>query len=78
MKCPFCGEEMQSGKLIGDGRDSLLWRTGDKKRDFFDWLSGKDTFVPENVERTLTKFKIISDYCPKCEKLIIDTKMSKY
>jgi len=73
MKCPYCGEEMRNGMLIGDGRAKVRWQSSDNKIDMFDKMVTEKGCI--DAKYSLTKFEIMSDYCDKCSKIIIETKV---
>ena len=71
MKCPFCGKEMQSGILSGDGRSKVTWKAGDRKTGGLARLFGIGKVTA--ADYSLATFSIRSDYCDDCGKMIFDT-----
>jgi hypothetical protein len=68
MKCPYCGNEMNSGAILG-GRDNLIFIADKAKKKF--------GIFPKSIK--LTNFwdgKLISHYCENCRKIIIDIEQS--
>ena len=74
MTCPFCGKEMTHGFISGDGRSGVYWNEGDTKRTLTDKLVGIGKLTA--AKYTLATFRIESDYCPACKKMIFDTDIS--
>ncbi len=75
MKCPFCEREMIEGVMSGDGRSKVYWETPEVKLGVMDKFVGKGKV--ENVTYSLTKFKLKTNYCPYCKKMIFDTNISQ-
>ncbi len=75
MVCPFCGNETEPGTIRGDARQKVVWIASGTKRSFGDALVGKG--ILENVTYSLCHFGISADYCPRCEKMILDTAVRK-
>lgn len=75
MVCPFCGNEMVSGTIMGDARQKVVWNEAGTKRTIGDALTGKG--ILENVSYSLCRFGIKADYCPRCEKMVFDTAIRK-
>lgn len=73
MKCPFCDNEMQSGKITGDGRSKVHWIPEGDKPGILESMIGKGRI---DAEYTLTKFSIEANYCGQCKKMIFDTEIS--
>lgn len=73
MQCPYCGQEMSEGEIIGSGQSALIWlpsgakfpplvtRQGIEKRGGV-WLSGR-----EFVRSATSAWR-----CPSCKKLILE------
>lgn len=74
MKCPFCNNEMQSGIMTGDGRSKIYWEQTGDKLGMMDKLVGKGII---DAKYSLSKFKINTEYCCHCKKMIFDTDISK-
>jgi hypothetical protein len=75
MDCPFCGKEMKSGILSGDGRSKVRWKEGEKKSNVWDKLSLTGGLT--GVKYTLSSFTIPAYFCPDCKKMIFDTDVEK-
>lgn len=72
-KCPYCGIEMASGKITGYGRrGKIIWESDSEKIDLFDKIFTEKGRI--QAKYTFTKFEIGGDYCPRCNKIIIDAK----
>ena len=74
MKCPFCNKEMIRGIMSGDGRSKVYWEADGEKVGVLEKICGKAMI---DAEYTLTKFKIHTEYCVDCKKMIFDTGISK-
>lgn len=77
MICPFCGKEMESGKLIvNDPRSAmaeLLWQNDNKKYDFVDKALSMDGIPVYGLDTScFGRLKISGYHCPACEKFIFD------
>ena len=75
MTCPFCGGQMQSGQITGDGRAPVRFiREGayptKLDRLLADPNEGRLSAAKGNA---FTGFKIDSHYCPACRKMIFET-----
>lgn len=75
MRCPFCGDEMRSGVLSGDGRTNVCWKEGDKKTGFLDSMMGTGKLTV--VRHTLASFVMEADFCEHCKKMIIETDIQR-
>ena len=75
MTCPFCGGEMETGILSGDGRSKVSWKQGDRKTGVTDRIAGIGTVTAARY--TLTAFTIEALYCRRCKKMIFDTDVTK-
>lgn len=75
MICPFCGNEMQSGVIKGDGRITIRWVPDGEKLHFIDRVTKKCMIkaAKYSFSRILT---IDADYCTKCKKMIFDTEVN--
>ena len=69
MKCPYCGGEMQHGKLMGDARNYLRFEQEGKKYTLGDKLCGVGRI---RTGRRWASFQLDADYCVKCKKLVMD------
>lgn len=66
---------MQRGTLKGDARRSdVYWEADDRKLSLIDRMAGAGAV---DAEYTLRKFRIRSEYCAACRKMIIDTDVKK-
>ena len=74
MKCPYCGSEMQEGRLTGDGRSRVHWVPDGEKLTVADRLTGRGLV---DAKYHLSEFVIRAQYCAGCEKMIFDTKIQK-
>ena len=74
MKCPFCSKEMKKGILSGDGRSKIFWIPENETLSIIDRMSGKGMI---DAEYSWAKFKILSDYCDICKKMIFSTDLGK-
>lgn len=74
MECPFCGKEMRKGILSGDVRSKIFWNPENEKLSMLDKMAGKGMI---DAEYSLTKFKILSDYCDTCKKMVFSTGLGK-
>lgn len=74
MNCPFCGEEMEEGKVEHIDRGYLRWCPEEIKYSLVDRLEGKGRV---KFEDTFPYSSAHGYYCYKCEKLILDTKIKK-
>ncbi len=70
MKCPFCEKEMKRGIMSGDGRSKIFWEPENEKLGVIDKIVGKGMI---DAEYSLTKFKIRTEYCDECKKMIFST-----
>ena len=75
MTCPFCGGQMQSGQITGDGRSKVrFYKEGQLPtkldRAFADPWQGRLTAARYEP---FTGFWIDSHYCPACRKMIFET-----
>lgn len=75
MKCPYCEQEMIAGIMSGDGRSRVFWETSEDKLGLMDKVVGKG--MVESVSYSLAKFKLKTNYCPACKKMIFDTNISQ-
>ncbi len=66
---------MKPGTLTGDGRAKVRWKVQGEKIGISDKLFTEKGCVRANY--TFTEFQIPSDYCNKCDKIIIDAHLSK-
>ena len=79
--CPYCGKEMQSGNITGDGRTSVRFVPDDAEKGFMPSLerlvggAGKLTAV--NYVSLHCAFMIKARFCADCKKMIFDTDLSK-
>ena len=73
MKCPFCEGEMKKGVMSGDGRSKVFWEPENEKLGLMDKIVGKGII---DADYSLTKFKIQSDYCQTCKKMIFTTNIA--
>ena len=72
MNCPFCGKEMNTGVLYGDGRmGGVFWNENGKRKSFFDRMIGSGRIT--GAKASLTTFTIESYFCKNCKKMIFDT-----
>lgn len=68
MKCPFCGGEMQHGWLH---TGATIWS---RRRHRLSYRPAAGEGYTLLQERPLLSFHYLeSDWCPACEKLILDT-----
>lgn len=74
MNCPFCGKEMVKGVLVGDGRSKVRWEAANQKSSVMDRIVGVGVI---DASYSLAKFKIESDYCYECKKMIFSTNIAK-
>ena len=81
MKSPFCGGDMQAGKIHFDGRSRLRWRPEGMPKSgldrFWDDLGGVGELIGAEYDWTGIGGKIRGDYCPACQKMILETKIAK-
>ena len=75
MLCPYCGKEMKTGLIHGDGRGSIYWKEGTKNKTFTEWLGGSGKITA--VKHKWTFFRIESHFCSQCRKMIIETDVSR-
>ena len=75
MKCPFCEQEMIAGEMSGDGRSRVYWEAYGDKLGLADKIAGKGRIG--SVQYSIGKFKLQSQYCPNCKKMIFDTDISQ-
>ncbi len=68
MQCPYCGNEMLDGKLLGDHK-ALRWQPQDKKMLFGLWACGGLTVGSHTPTQ---RAEARAWYCSYCKKLIID------
>lgn len=71
MKCPFCKQEMTAGEISGNGHSQVHWQPEGVKINTSDSLYGKGRL--KNVQYSMGKFKIHTNYCVYCKKMIFDT-----
>ena len=76
MKCPYCGNEMMNGALIGDGRTKVRWHNEGEKICNLEKITSEKGMI--EAKYTLTTVTIKGYYCDKCEKIIIDSKVKKF
>ena len=74
--CPYCGGEMISGKIRGDGRSGVKFLRDDAPGDFLSKLdralwSGAVTAAEFTMLGTC--FFINARFCEKCRKMIFST-----
>lgn len=74
MNCPFCNNEMITGVMSGDGRARISWQPNGEKLGLMEKLCGKGAV---DAKYTLGTFKIDTEYCPSCKKMIFDTDIGK-
>ena len=75
MTCPYCDNEMQAGNLLCDGRARVRFQPEGKKLTLGDTLAGVGL-----IEAAKTKWVtayIPTNYCERCGKLIIDSKVTR-
>ena len=78
MKCPYCNEEMQHGRLSGDGRSRVRFVQEGKKLSWADDLTGVGVVKTNKGSNTsFWKFWLEADYCEKCRKIIMDAEVGK-
>ena len=73
MKCPFCEKEMKKGVMLGDGRTKVRWEPEGKKLGIIEQLSGIGRV---DAEYSWGQFRIPTDYCENCKKMIFSTNIS--
>lgn len=79
MTCPFCGNEMECGNLIIDGRTHPLWQFDGKKYGRLDRFLGIDGKELRGIsEYVFYRTKINAHHCPACKKFIFDGWVDKY
>lgn len=71
MVCPFCGSEMYSGILHGDGRCAVRWEGDGDKTPLLEQMLGKCRV--DAAKYSFGRFSIRADYCLSCKKMIFDT-----
>lgn len=69
MECPYCKNEMKSGKIYAACNQKPFWLEDGKKRSMGEMFAGEGNLPAQNL---WTQIAIESFYCPKCKKLIID------
>ena len=67
MKCPYCGEEMQTGYL--QSARPVLW-SPQKKKMMFLASEMEDVRITEGLWNGCFA---VADYCELCEKVIVST-----
>lgn len=76
MNCPWCGKEMQTGRLIFGGRALLyepLWKADGEKYGLLDHLLCEDGVIVTGMDISgFDRTKIRADHCPDCKKFVID------
>ena len=72
-KCPYCENDMKSGFLEGDGRQSLIWVEENKKRNILKNIND-DACIVLGKSNLFHKARAASNYCDVCKKVIIDVK----
>lgn len=78
MKCPYCNEEMQHGKLSGDGRSGVRFDQEGIKLSWSDKIAGIGTVkTTEGSGMNFWRFELEGDYCEKCGKIILDAEVGK-
>lgn len=69
-KCPYCEQEMISGKIYGD-RYQLKWMPNTNHLILGTWV--KSDYIPVGESGYLvSRPRVEADYCKKCHKMIID------
>lgn len=82
MNCPYCGEKMQSGTLVGGPKGGVpRFRTDEQMRKgrmnrFLDSLGGTGALVFSTYS-FWDGFHTSALFCAKCKKMIIDTDVVK-
>ena len=77
-KCPYCGKDMLTGELNGDGRSSVRFESENDRLSHFDRMVTEKGAVTSAKHTCMGKFRIPAFYCEYCEKIIIDAKVKKY
>lgn len=78
MECPFCGAEMQHGKLSGDGRGGVRFDQAGVKLSWSDKIAGVGAVrTKKGSGMNFWRFELEADYCPKCKKLILDAEVGR-
>ncbi|MDF2485493.1 MAG: hypothetical protein K0R46_1661 [Herbinix sp.] len=71
MKCPYCGDEMASGCITGDGRMPFQWYPdSDMQKGFWDRITTMHEVLAK--ASIITKTKLRGYQCLACKKIIID------
>lgn len=78
MTCPYCNKEMQKGTVSGN-RARLQWLPEKKSSDVLEKLDRAMgvTGQIEAARYNFAGFQIEAHYCEDCQKLIVDTAISK-
>lgn len=78
--CPYCGKEMQSGNITGDGRTSVRFVPDDAEKGFLPSLErlvgGVGKINAVNYAYMNCGFTIKARFCADCKKMIFDTDLS--
>lgn len=74
MICPFCEQEMITGIMSGDGRSPVRWAPLDGKLSLMEKIVGKGIVTGVTYK---FGFKIETEYCPHCKKMIFNTDVTK-
>ena len=81
MKCPFCGGDMCAGIIRYDTRVPMRFESKDTPKSaldrFWDDLGGVGELIGAEYDWTGVGGKIRGDYCPACQKMILETKIAK-
>lgn len=73
MNCPWCGKEMQSGKIMVSCQFQPHWRREDEKGSKVDRFFGFDKKEIQGIDQSFVGWtKIAAFYCPDCKKFIFD------
>lgn len=72
MKCPYCGEEMKHGYLH---TGMTLW--SEKRHKLTLTPEENECFALQLGRPMVSPHQIESDYCPECQRIIIDSSLYK-
>ena len=78
MTCPYCDKEMQKGTVSGF-KGGLQWLPEEKSSDVWEKLD-RAMGVTGQIEAAryhFGGFQMEAHYCENCQKLIVDTAISK-
>lgn len=69
MKCPFCNQEMEQGKIHRTRSNPGLYYIANTEKGFY--LADK---IKISTAHWWQNYYVMADYCKTCKKIIIDVK----